>query len=193
MYISKNKIHEEQNGFISLYEQICSCPRTIKQQKQCFRANDISLPTSCYLIWKHKAEFIKHRGILPCHYNKDKSWILIKQPKNKTLSHYMGTKVQSSHDKWIQLKCMSFIRSKMDTLTQMRINTQNSNTRFFLWSVAPHTVLSVTKRNIPGREIPPPHPIVIPSKIATCTYDQCMIVTSLIWSYQKKTRSNSHG
>jgi len=30
-----------------------------------------------------------------------------------------------------------------------------------------HTVLSVTTRNIPGREIPDPHPIVIPSKIAT--------------------------
>lgn len=31
-----------------------------------------------------------------------------------------------------------------------------------------HTLLSVATRNIPGSEIPAPHPIVIPSKIATC-------------------------
>jgi hypothetical protein len=30
-----------------------------------------------------------------------------------------------------------------------------------------HTVLSVTTRNIPGREIPDPQPIVLPFKIET--------------------------
>jgi len=42
-----------------------------------------------------------------------------------------------------------------------------------------HTVLSVTTRNIPGREIPDPHPIVIPSKMATCINAHKIIIKVL--------------
>lgn len=59
------------------------------------------------------------------------------------------------------------------------------------------TVLSVTTRNVPGIETPPPPPIVMPSRIAT--YDKENVVDlkkefmNQYWTYFITTEAHLHG
>ena len=70
---------------------------------------------------------------------------------------------------WVRKNLQSLSRKRFSSLHLFDIeNNLLSEHKFNELMKKSHTVLSVTTRNIPGREIPDPHPIVMPSKMATC-------------------------
>lgn len=97
---------------------------------------------------------------------------------------------------WVRKNLQSLSRKRFSSLHLFDIeNNLLSEHKFNELMKKSHTVLSVTTRNIPGREIPDPHPIVMPSKMATCINAHKIFIQVLneeSLKVQKNTKKSSN-